>query len=332
MVLAAVLAGASACAGDSDAVSAPGGGDPTTVELSPPGTPLTAGLVVPVGARLIGPVFPRPVDQTTLPGDAVARTGTIAVLQLDGDPFAAWDDLAGQARAIGVPIAGSDICLWRITSAAVMGANPDTNPETPVSAARPDAADTLECLAAADGQLSDGSGVMVTMRLWWWAAGADLHVDVLEGEVGDSDFVWPVTGDPGPAPATAAAQLPERDAPSAVDAGEPFGRENNCFESGHDRLTLPSGARLVGGGTTPGYTHDFAAVLAVDDPEAVLGALRDQLDGPDSSDGHYGLGQRPLADDTPVWSLTGGVDAGGGGCAMWSSPDGTAVVVTTSSD
>ena len=118
----------------------------------------------------------------------------------------------------------------------------------------------------------------------------------------------------------------------AVDPGEPFGRENNCFESGYDRLALPAGARLVGGGTTPGLFSDFAAVLAVEDPEAVLGELRDQLDEPDDSEGSYGLSEQPLADGTVVWSLAGGVSAGGGGCSLWSSPDGTAVLVTTSSD
>jgi hypothetical protein len=212
-----------------------------------------------------------------------------------------------------------------------MGEHPETSPETPVSAARPEVADTLECLAAANGPLSDGAGLRITMRLWWFAAGAELHVEFLGGDVSGFVPVWPTTGDPGPAPATAAAQLPRRDAPALVETGDPFGQENNCFESGYDRLTLPDGARLVGGGTTPGLS-DFAAVLAVDDPRAVLEDLRDQLDEPDDTDGDYPLNEERLADGTSVWTLFGSVRAGGGTCGMNSSPDGTAVLVTTRSD
>jgi hypothetical protein len=302
VVLAAVLAGATACGSESGGASAPSA---ASVQLSPPGTSLAAGLVVPVGTQLVGPVFP----------------GRSAVLQIDGDPFAAWDELATQAQAIGAPIPGSGVCRWLGPS----------NHETPVSEARPDLAGVLDCMAAANGSLPDGAGVRITMRLWWFAAGAELHVELMEGDVSDLVPVWPDTGDPGPAPAAASAQLPERDAPVVVETGDPFGQENNCFESGYDRLTLPDGARLVGGGTTPGL-RDFAAVLAVDDPEAVLEALRDQLDEPDSSDGNYQLSEGHLTDGTSIWTLSGSVSAGGGACGMSSSPDGTAVLVTTWSD
>lgn len=302
LLVAAVLAGAAGCGNDAGEASAPGA---ASVGLSPPGTPLAAGLVVPVGTQLVGPVF----------------SGRFAVLQVDGDPFRAWDDLAGQAQAIGAPMPGSGVCTWRGAS----------NSETPVSATPPDPAEVLDCMAAANGSLPDGTGVRVTMRLWWWAAGAELHVEFREGDVSDYAPVWPTTGDPGPAPVTAAAQLPERDAPDVVETGDPFGIENNCFESGYDRLTLPAGARLVGGGTTPGLS-DFAAVLAVEDPRAVLGDLLDQLDEPDNSDGDYQLDEESLADGTAVWTLSGSVSAGGGACGMSSSPDGTAVLVTTWSD
>jgi hypothetical protein len=321
-VLAAVLAGAGACGSHSEDVPAP---DAASVRLAPPGSPLAAGLVVPVGTRLVGPVFPH-VSDPLAPG-----AGRLAVLGVDGNPFAAWDDLAGQAQDIGVPLAGSGVCTWR-RSLPVPGADHTPNVDTPVAAARPEIADSLSCEAAASGLLGDGTGVRVSMRLWWWAAGAELHVQILEGDLDDYVSVWPTTGDPGPAPATAAGQLPRRDAPVAVGPGDRFGRENDCVESGYDRLALPAGSRLVGGGTTPGLATDFAAVLAVEDAEAVLGELQAQLDEPDSSDGSYGLSEEPLADGTLVWSLGGAVSAGGGGCAMWSSPDGTALLVTTSSD
>jgi hypothetical protein len=322
-VLAVALAGIGGCGTDSGREPAPVG-DPATVTLAPAEAPLAAGLVVPLGTRLIGPVFPGIYDP------AAPYVASIAVLQVDGDPFAAWDDLAGQAQAIGLPIAGSGTCLWTITSSDVLRANPTVPQQTPVSAARPDVADALDCTAAANGPITDGSGLRLTMRLWWHAAGAELHVQLHEGRVDDFVSAWPGT-DPGPAPAAASAQLPQKDAPPSVDPGDPFGRENNCFESGYDRLTLPTGARLVGGGTTPGL-GDFAAVLAVEDPESVLGELKDQLDEPDDSNGQYRLVKGQLADGTSVWSLDGYVEAGGGACSMSSSPDGTAVLVTTYGD
>ncbi|RBY85170.1 hypothetical protein [Blastococcus sp. TF02A-26] len=311
VVLAAVLAVAAGCGSDSGEAAAP-----ASVGLSPPGTPLVGGLVVPVGTHLVGPVFPD------LPHPLARYDRQVAVLQIDGDPFAAWDDLAGQAQDMGLPVAASGVCTWLDSRYLA----------TPVTGPAPATTAALDCRGGGHRSLQDGPGVGIAMRMWWWDAGAELHVDYFEGDLGDLFSGGPTTGDPGPAPATAADRLPKRDAPVAVEIGEPFGRENNCFESGYDRLTLPAGARLVGGGTTPGSTGDFAAVLAVEDPRAVLGALRDQLDGPDSSFGNYGLDEVALADGTLVWSLTGGVEAGGGGCSMWSSPDGTAVLVTTSSD
>jgi hypothetical protein len=73
-------------------------------------------------------------------------------------------------------------------------------------------------------------------------------------------------------------------------------------------------------------------VLAVTAPEPVLRDLRDQLDEPDDQMGHYDLAQRPLPNGKPVWQLTGSVDAGGGGCSITASPDGTTLLVVTMSD
>ena len=312
-MMAAGLVGAAAC-GEGD----PGPG------LSPPGTPLAAGLEVPVGTQLVGPVFLR-TDRTGLPR---AGAGHVAVLQIDGDPFAAWDDLAGQAQDLGLPIPGSGVCAWR--RASNLADLPPTPLEWPVAMARPDLADTLDCQAVARGPVPDGDQLMVDMRLWWWAAGAELHVEISESGMDEPPFSYPET-EAGPAPAAAADQLPEREPQPSVDVGDPIGRENNCFETGYDQLTLPGGARLVGGGNTPGL-YDFAAVLAVDDAEAVLRRLRDQLDGPDKSDGDHGLSEERLADGRTIWALGGGGSTGGGACSMWSSPDGTALIVTTSSD
>ena len=316
-VLAAVLVGAAGC------------GDDAEVGLSPPGTALAGGLEVPVGTRLVGPVFLRPPGDSAVDQGPPQRSDSVAVMRVDGDPFAAWDDLAGQARALGLQMAASGVCGWH--RARPLAEVPSAPTSGPVAEARPELADTLDCQAVAGGPLPDGTQVMVGMRLWWWDAGAELHVDISEGGVPEPSYAYPGT-DPGPAPATAVDQLPEREPQPPVDVGDPFGSENNCFESGYDRLALPDGARLVGGGTTPGLHVDFAAVLDVDDAEAVLGQLRDQMDDPDESDGDYGLRKESLAGGRTIWALGGGVSAGGGACSMWSSPDGTAVIVTTSSD
>lgn len=308
MVLAAGLVGAASCGGD------PGPG------LSPPGTPLTAGLVVPVGAQLVGPVFARPPVQTARARALTPVTSDVAVLQIDGDPFAAWDDLAGQAQDLGVPMPGSGVCLWRVTG---------EGDQTPVGLPLRTDADALDCDAFARGATTDGTQVTVQAGLWWAAAGAELHVEISQGGSGDAAQS---RGPVGPrAPARAGERLPERDPQTSVEAGDPFGRENNCFETGYDRLTLPDGARLVGGGTMPGL-YDFAAVLAVEDAEAVLEELRGQLDDPGDSGGYYDLSEERLGDGASVWVLSGSVSAGGGGCDMWSSPDGKAILVTTSSD
>ncbi|MGY1771166.1 hypothetical protein [Blastococcus sp. SYSU D00813] len=324
MVLAAVLVLASACGGDSGA--SPEGSDPAAATLSPAGTPLTAGLVVPVGTQLVGPVFPRTSDLTARNTGVTADAGSVAVLRVDGDPFAAWDDLAGQARDIGVRVPGSGICGWLV---------PVATPEfpenrVPVSHPRPADSDGMSCEAAVLGTLADGTDVYVRMELWWWPVGAELHVDVSGVSANAFPGYRPVT-DPGTAPATAVEQLPARAVTPPVEVGDPFGLEFNCFERGYDRLTVPAGSRLVGGGTVPGF-YDFAAVLAVEDAEAVLAELRDQLDDPDDSSGSYGLGEERLTDGTPLWTLLGSVDAGGGACAMWSDPAGTAVLVTATSD
>lgn len=323
-MLAAVLVCASACGGDSSPQRS--GTRPAAATLSPAGTPLMADLVVPVGTRLVGPVFPRTPDLTARTSGLTASASSFAVLQVDGDPFAAWDDLAGQARRISPEFPGSGICGWLIREAT-----PEF-PENrvPVSLPRPAESSAMSCEAAVLGTLDDGTEVFIRMALWWLPAGAELHVDVSEVDASELPGYVP-EADPGVAPPTAVEQLPARAASSPVGVGDPFGLEFNCFETRYDRLTVPAGARLAGGGNTPSF-YDFAAVLAVEDPETVLGQLRDQLDRPDDTNGHYSLDEERLPDGTPVWTLHGSVDAGGGGCAMWSDPSGTAVLVTATSD
>ncbi len=292
------------------------------VGLLPPGTELAPGFVVPVGAQLIGPVFPRPE------APIADTTSRVAVLQVDGNPFAAWDDLADQATAAGAAMPHSGVCQWL---ASAPGPNGIVPPSASVSMPRRPDADVLVCDAAGRGASADHRLLNVQVRLWWWAAGAEIGIEISDGDNPAEPSAFPDV-DPGRAPASAVDELPPRAAASLPTVGQPFGLENNCFERGYDRLVVPRGARVVGGGTTPGLA-DFAAVLAVSDAKAVLEALLAQLDRPETTGGSFTLEEVPLAGDAgSAWQLSGGIEDGGGGCSMWASPDGHAVLVTTHSD
>ena len=306
------------------------------VGLSGPGTPLAGGLVVPPGTRLIGPVFPSP---SQVGGD---ERGFVALLAVEGDPFAAWDDLARQARDLGAPLPSSGSCSWHDIRTEQGGLLESEFVDQP----RPDGAETMECVGGGYGPTPGGGSISVNARLWWWAEGAELGLEVSVGEGEYRRSYGTTDADKGPAPASAVAELPARAVPRRVidpvrpgqlvadtpDAGEPFGLETNCFERGYARLRVPPGARVVGGGTAP-VLGSFAAVLAVSDPEAVLEHIARQLDptGPDAGDGSVRIEKVNLSEG-PVWLLTGDVMAGGGSCRMWSSPDGRAVLVTTWND
>lgn len=285
-----------------------------------PGTPLVAGLVTPPGTRLVASVFPRPVNSIT------TTTSTDAVLEVEGNPFAAWDHLADQAKAAGAALPHSGICLWHQVLTAPTGLQPEP---VSVSEPRPPKADTLACDASAEGTSRDGRLIRVAVRLWWWAAGAELGITVYDDATPVDDASLPDV-DPGPAPQSAVDELPPSDDPVRPSVGDPFGRENNCGErGGYRRLRLPEGARLVGGGNSP-VLGDFAAVLAVSDAEDVLGALRSQLDSPDVGS-VYEVKRERTTDGASIWTLSGGSDSGGF-CSFVSNPDGHLLLVTTTSD
>ena len=144
-VLAAVLVGAIGC------------GDDPEAELSPPGTPLTAGLEVPVGTQLVGPIFSR------VPYEGSPATTQLAVLRVDGDPFAAWDDLAAQAQDGGVRMPKSSICEWQSTTADPVTHAP--YPDVPVPSSRPDHANAMGCEAAATGRHTNDGQVVAREQL-----------------------------------------------------------------------------------------------------------------------------------------------------------------------
>lgn len=330
LAAALVVASLASCGGSGEAASsghAGGNGrDIPAVGLSGPGSPLAEGLVVPAGMQLVGPVFPRPRP-------VGADRSTVAVLVVDGNPFTAWDDLAGQARTLGAPLPGSGVCAWHDEVTEQGGPVPPVLVTEP----RPAGTDTLRCSAVAHGPGPGGELVSVTADLRWDGDGGELGLEVAAGEVlgvGDDAVTAGEDGDThaspdvrGPAPAFAADQLPPRGGMShaVAEAGDPFGRETNCVEGGYARLRVPPGARLVGGETAP--------VLAVADARAALDDLAAQVDpsGPDAGEGSATI-ERVDVPGAQVWRLVGEVGAGGGSCEMWSSPDGRAVLVTVWND
>jgi hypothetical protein len=124
---------------------------------------------------------------------------------------------------------------------------------------------------------------------------------------------------------------------TAPTVGQAFGEMENPFERGYDRFKVPEGATWVAGGRTNasgGFgSGRLVGVLAVNDVDAVLGALMEQLDpnGPDEGDSAFTI-EPGTVDGQPVQVLHGGNSAGGGGATIWSTPDGRYVVVCASSD
>ena len=266
----------------------------------------------------------------------------MALLAVDGDPFAAWDDLASQAWVLGAPLPSSGWCAWHDLRTEQGSPQESQFVDRP----RPDGFEAMECDGGGYGPTPGGGSISVDARLWWQAEGAELGLAISVGEGEYSRSYGTADRDPGPAPASAVAQLPARDMPvRRIDpvrpgqlvpvvpgVGEPFGLETACFERGSGRLRVPPGARVVGGGTAPvsPAVGAFAAVLAVNDPEAVLQHIAHQLDptGPDAGEGSATIEKVDLSEGS-VWFLNSDVSAGGGSCRMWSSPDGRAVLVLT---
>lgn len=108
---------------------------------------------------------------------------------------------------------------------------PEGGEDMPVTEPRPQGARALDCQANARGPASSESQISLGTRLWWWSAEAELHLEIIEGDGDDLPDLSPML-DPGPAPVAAAGDLPERGDLDRPGVGEPFGRENNCFEAG----------------------------------------------------------------------------------------------------
>lgn len=288
--------------------------------LQPAGSPMLPGLVVPEGTALVALPLDRPDEF-----DAEPEASSTVLLEVSGDPFDAWDDLAAQAHGLGFTFQRSGICWW--------------NGDEPADVFQPRPADTdvMHCGGVGYRTLEDGSKESVGASLWWWPAGAEMTVTLgpaqeLPPGVGPIDEIE----DPGPAPASARQQLPELEPFTAPVVGDDFGTEQNPFEEGdggYDRFTVPDGAVWVGGGRTPITPNGVQGVLAVEDVDAVLQALLEQMDptGPDVGGGWFERSTGTI-DGQPVEVLDGYISAGGGGATIWSTPDGRFVVVSAVSD
>jgi hypothetical protein len=280
------------------------------VGFLPPGTPLAQGLVVPRGSRLVGRTFPRHEGSMAAPAGS-----TSALLDVDHDPLAVWDDLADQANRIGVPMPHSGICVW---------VDRRSGAKLPVTSSPPSGA-ALICSVGAGGR-----GLYVLARLWRGSEAGELAI-IVSGAISSRTGSSPAF-DPGPAPSTADDGLPTVQPPPRPDVGDEFGRVSNALESGY-RMRIPEGARLIGGGIARSL-EDFAAVLAVRDAHEVIEALGHQIDptGPKVGDAEVAIKREKLGDGRSIWTLRSSSGAGGGTANIWSSPDGKAVLVTTHSD
>ncbi|HMJ78390.1 MAG TPA: hypothetical protein VK507_20575 [Iamia sp.] len=275
------------------------------------------------------------------------------------DPFAVFDALAADVRAAGPDLPGtSDSCSWMVPATDEEGP-PDRAVAVAGPAPPADEIATLACKATAQDpdasftvRLSWGAdhpGTITVTR----AAGGRRFAIGSKGEPYDAtpepprdeapsgacaeagcendsttpegdpvpttrqppDTLPPT--DPDPVPAEAVDLLPDRPAHEDPAVGEPFGGESGCFATLRARFHLPEGATLAG--TVGGY--DATSVLAVDDIDATLEALRAEAAEADPEQvGAEEIDELALDDGSTVRYL--GFQGGAGGtCWLRGSPD-----------
>lgn len=269
-----------------------------------PGTPLFAGLAVPEGTKRI---FASPADSEA----GFDPAATVAVLQLTGDLLDVWADLVDQVAALGGQLPGSGVCWW----------NGDGNPASLLEP-RPKGNLSVECYGDT-AFVRSGQTVILSVATRLESGGAEMILTAARGagQQGSNP------DDPGPVDSADLRGLPRDKTPDVPTEGDEFGVEHNCFERGYDRFRVPEGARYVGGGRTVRTDP----VLEVDDPQAVLEALREQLDDPGDTSGEWSITHETV-DDEVIWTLEGSVEAGGGACRLYTIDDGRYLVVTVHSD
>lgn len=352
------------CTGDDDA----GDEGPTTTApatttdpaWSPPGTAVVAGLVVPDGAALVGAPVAIPVTYTIDGVPTQDPDVRRAVLAVTGDPFAVFDALADQARALDADLPGSaGSCLWNVPLDPEAGiqrepvAGPD--PGVEVTGVRCEATAGLgpaSLRVALDVDAARPPTVLVELRE---EVGGDDEVAVptrygaaeqtranRRNELGDTPEARAdepasfLTADE-PVPADAADRLPPLATEVADGApGDTVVTSAHCrSDPGAGDLVVPDRARVVARPYEEGAfsaTGD-AAVLVTDDVEAALQDLFEQAAGPGGADGAGGFfGEPPapvdLDDGSTAWAVTFGTSAGGDLCELVASADGTTILMT----
>lgn len=292
---------------------APAGAPRLVAPRDDAGEELFAGLEVPGGARLAGPVHevPRWADQ---PDGPVVRE---VVLTINRDPLGVWDRLVEQARAQGVALTGS--------ASACTGYD-TTHLREPTPAGQPDHP-TLECASRAAAPTEE----TVDVRLQWGASAWYVLVSAAPSRPDDGPLPSP-PGTEAAVPSQSRGHLPALDRGTTPTVGQVFGPLHACFaDGGPRRFRVPVDARLLADARYLG--DDSTAVLAADDPRAAIDDLGRQLaahhpEGSEAPVPH--LREVALSDGSRVWTLEYG--SAGGTCRMWATADGGHVVVQTHSD
>lgn len=352
MALVLLVAGLIGCsrARSTEAVR-PGGTEvaSSSPHLEPAGTPMRDGLVVPHGAHLAGAVFVErddvvernPAPTTSIGPKAASILPWEALLTVEGDPFAAWDDLVAQLRrTLHVAMPGSpDSCLWT-------SATPGTEapPKVVALAPPPSGTDGIICEAGAGrGDHGRVQWLMLTMIGEHDRKPLTIHVQsrwstgsraprptalaaslVRHGRAGE-DIPDPGSG---PMPAGKAEQVPTFPPQPHAGPGQPFGTAVNCFVTDAYRMRVPEGGSLVA-------TSDFGelAVVAVDDLDAALADVRLQVEGPTRDPtSEVERWRLDLPSGRRVVHYGHAVLAGGGFCGFTRSRDGRYLLVTLNAD
>ena len=284
----------------------------TTGDAAParhaPGTKLSAGYVVPSGSRLVGTVFRL---------NGASGTSSLALIDIDRDPLAVYDDLVAQGRRAGTLLPGSG------TAAPYEGPrtchlNVD-NHEAPIGPADAAAATSVDCYGA--GVLPDGAGSVVVQTSW----GGSAHHALVE--TSDNPIAGGGRDDLGDARAPELVPLPKVvDRPLVSEPGTPFGSSNNGFESGYRRFTLEPGSRVVA--DVDGFTQGMLVVLRIDgDTREVVTRYARQI-------GSGGTTPRVREVATPGGHVLSVVNSpeGGGAVFLDTDPSGRWLLIRANSD
>jgi hypothetical protein len=290
-------------------------GDRALPDQRPAGARITAGFVVAPGSRLVGPVFTSPY------GPKVFRS--TAVLDVDRDPVAVYDEYAAQARRLGAaaPPSGATASVngdvpFGICSAAVvdeLGAR-----DVAIDTADPSQARWLHCYGSA---VATSAKREITVESVWGGPSHHALIDVVpSSEAGTNLFQ-------GTAPARPFSPLPKVTDRSAVThPGAPFGDTNNAFEAGYRKFRLAKGSRVVADFT---YTAEqLVVVLRVDgSAERVMADYARQL-------GQGGKTPEVQKLQTPKGSIlmVESGPLGGGGATLVTDPSRHWILIRAGSD